>query len=142
MDRYLVHDCPAKLQHEARTTSCEHLSKIGHYFKWLYGSGLWPLSKMQTLSITKVSDRLSKFENYDRDPAEVYWLEGIHYIGCQTPQTDLKDVLEGHAKKAVETQQGLCLACVKRGRVAEEEGNCRAEDEALCVGGTDNAEVA
>ena len=85
-----------------------------HYLQWLGRHGLWPLSKMQTSNITNVSNRFLKFENYGRNPEGFYWLDGVPYAGCQTPQTDLKGLLKQDVDGLLEKRKGLCLACVKQ----------------------------
>lgn len=93
---------------------------------------LWPLAKFQTSNVSNIASRLLQFQNHDRNPAEHYILNGVYYVGCQTPQTDLKALIKQAAEDAVEVQKGLCLACVRLGKVTKEKGNCRTEEETLC----------
>ena len=81
---HLEHFCPAEAQHESRTNSYEHLSKIGHYLQSLCRLGLWPLAKFQTSNVSNIASRLLQFQDYDRNPAEHYVLNGVYYVGCQT----------------------------------------------------------
>lgn len=128
----LQHNCPAKDQHETHTQSCEHLSAIGHSLQQLFNIGLWPTSNIDQMSTSIVSSKIDEFRNYERSPAAEYYLEGEHYIGCDSLRMDIKQRLLEATKEALEKTKGLCLSCVKRGKVTSEEGNCHAEEEILC----------
>jgi hypothetical protein len=140
--------CPAKNQHRPHRQPCYHLSKIGHYFHELSRLGLWPLSGvLYRNNFQTISRKLLEFENYipdevinqqTLDPQTLYQYPVTYtypgqYDNCcfdaSASQIDLRQSLIQAAEDATAAQKGLCLQCVKNGKVSVYEGNCQAQDE-------------
>ena len=119
--------CPNTKKHEKSETICFWLAKSGFFIKELDRIGLWPIPYTNTRkSIQEISSCLRGFENYSvHDP-----FEHDHY--CDTADINLKDLLIQAIETTSKRSRGLCLNCVKNGKIMIAEGNCRATSLELC----------
>lgn len=132
--------CPKQQRHDSHFSPCEYLLKSGHYLKELSSLDLWPISKIiHQTDLAAVSSQLLRFKNHLLDEwgptnanGELFkgrtWVSASTY--CQSPKKDLKSMLQKAADATSTKQRGLCLKCVKEGKVTRDDGNCRAETEA------------
>ena len=124
----LKHECVAAKDHnrENNYRACDHLTKIGYYFAQLSKSGLWPITqKLQQTSLIAISAGLSKIQGYwDGDVSR-----NSYSTHCSSPKMDIKKLIEQAEKNATEKVKGLCLDCVKHGRI-----NCRKSKGQVCEG--------
>ena len=135
---YLQKECPAKRYHEDNNQACELLSKAGHFFQELVRLGVWPLSRIvHQTNLSTMSNQLLHFRNYisdmpgtsdDKDTDT-----NFSHRRCRNNRIDFKSKLEVAVEDAFQLQEGLCLRCVKQGKVTRDEGNCRNTLEHLCV---------
>ena len=121
--------CPKTAKHRAEATWCFHVHTTGCVMEELYSIGLWPIPDTNTqMTIQEVSDRLSRFEDhtftegYDSDEE---W--------CDEWKFDFKQVLLDAVKKT-SVRGGLCMNCVKKGKIMVADGNCRAKSLETCKG--------
>ena len=87
--------------------------------------GLYPTPRPKR----PISDRLSKFEDNSVSETEDY--SGEHW--CDVFHTDFEQPLQQAIKKASE-RGGLCMNCVKKGKIMVADGNCRARSLEFCKG--------
>ena len=106
---------------------CFHLAKTGYYIQELHRLGLWPIPKAYTAkSIQNISDRLLELGNYSAvDPDE----DGLW---CDEAGIDFEDHLLQVRETSSQRSSGLCLNCVKKGKIMSADGNCRAASLELC----------
>ncbi len=133
--------CPRQQQHDSSNTVCEYIVRTGHYLKQLSLLGLWPISKvMPHMSVSTISSRLLHFKNHAVDDMECTFTGGmkirqgdfmITTTDCRSVKTDLKSLLQNAANAASIQQQGLCIKCIRGGKVTKKDGNCRAATETL-----------
>ena len=121
--------CPDKDYHHSSGKICFRVSKSGFYIQELYRIGLWPIPDTSTQkSIEEISNCLLGFEN------DTF----IHRskIGpmCDVANIDFKDLLLQATERTMKRSRGLCLNCVKKGRIMIADGNCRATSLELCAG--------
>lgn len=98
-------------------------------------------------NLSAITKQLTGFENYALDVRQARPLrhsscyDAYHpnYNPCQYAQSDLKELLINAAKAATLVQQGLCLKCVRQGKVSKDEGNCWAKTELMHATGMDYA---
>ena len=142
----LIKKCPEMSLHRIDRQACGLLTVVGHYLSELVRLGLWPLSRIvEQNNINTIASQIQHFENFDETSHEdegddwgcrtppfgpqknkvgkkyVVWRER-----CSVPEIDCKKLLQDATRVASEAQQGLCLNCIKNGRVTTEEGNCQA----------------
>lgn len=129
--------CPKQQQHDVNHTPYEYLLRTDHYLKQLSGLGLWPISRMfHQTNLSDISSQLLEFRNYAVDDVNrntVFRSSSCHHFvtDCQSMQTDFRNILQTAANAVSTQQQGLCLKCIKSGKITKEDGNCRAATEAL-----------
>lgn len=123
---YVEKGCPNKVIHESNGQPCFKLAEAGHCLSELIRLGLWPMSSsLPNANLDDLSQLAFDFKNYARS----------HYRyspACATDNTDFRAMLSQMVADATEVLQGLCLKCVKQGKVTEEEGNRDAADVHLC----------
>ena len=119
--------CRLTARHQANGSKCSRLAKSGFFIEQLDYIGLWPIPYTNTQkSIQEVSSRLLKFENYSsQDTSEYGQL-------CDDTTTDFKHRLLQATEVTSKRSRGLCLNCVKNGKIMIAEGNCRATSLELC----------
>ncbi|KAK3178658.1 hypothetical protein OEA41_000795 [Lepraria neglecta] len=132
-------------------SSCRLLTVAGYYLSELIRLGLWPLSRIvEQTSINTIASQIEHFENFDETSHEdeedgwggrtssggkknrrgkkfEVWQES-----CSVPEIDCKKLLQDAASVASKALQGLCLNCIKEGKVTTEEGNCQARSQWDC----------
>ena len=130
---YLKKDCSFKKNHESNRQPCELLSKAGHFFQELVRLGLWPLSRIiHQTNLSTISSQLLHFKNYYADERSGQRNSGYYEDSyCICDRIDFKSKLENAVNDASVLQQGLCLCCVKQGKITGDEGNCREMHEHL-----------
>ena len=72
--------------------------------------------------LSKLKRRISKFE--------IARISGSN--SCVNPQVDFKRALQTAADDLFRDQKGLCLRCVKEGKMMVIDGNCGAESYESC----------
>ena len=105
---------------------CGVLIVTGMYFQELSHLGLWPMATLERPnagSFSVLKDRISEFE--------IYRIRGSNN-SCAIPHVDLKRALQTAADKLFRNQKGLCLRCVKEGKMMVSDGNCGAESYESC----------
>ncbi|KAL2052230.1 hypothetical protein ABVK25_007389 [Lepraria finkii] len=145
----LIKKCPEMSLHRIGRQPCGLLTVVGHYLSELVRLGLWPLSRIvEQTNINTIASQIQHFENFDEtshEDEEDGWggrtpqfgtrknrarKKQVEYVvlreGCSIPEIDCKKLLQDATRVASEAQQGLCLNCIKNGRVTTEEGNCQA----------------
>ena len=121
-------ECIKTADHRANGTSCFHLARSGCFVQELYAIGLWPIPNTQTqTSIQAISDRLSKFEDNSVSETDGFNSEAW----CDPLNIDFEQLLRQAIKKTAE-RGGLCMNCVKKGKIGIAEGNCRARSLEFC----------
>ena len=117
--------CPKFLVHEKSGTACFRDMKRGFSVRELHRIGLWPIPYISTQkSIQEISNCLLKFNDYSiNDPDK---------SGGLSCDLDFKHHLLQATEKASKRSRGLCLNCVKNGKIMIAEGNCRATSLELC----------
>lgn len=121
--------CPKEFDHVQKQKSCFHTAKSGFYVQELYRIGLWPISdtKIQmAMSIQTISNRLRGLRDYYMTDA---WTMGRQ---CDLAKINFKQRLED-AMERTTPDSGLCLNCVKKGKIMSADGNCRAASLELCT---------
>lgn len=122
----LDQDCPQAEDHEYNHQYCYILSQAGHYFKQLRDLGIWPISKrIYQTSPSIIPAELANFQNYFEDEYGSF--------ECGGGLIDLKQQFMKAVETATLEQRGLCLKCVKQGKVTKDEGNCWAKTELMHV---------
>ncbi len=117
-------DCRTE-EHQGGVESCEHLIMLGIYVKCLSRRELWPISNIQTHSISEVSFAFDSFPNLKYRSAGQRMMGGT---ACSTPQEEkLKRLLDRALAGVDSGLRGLCLFCVKYGASTKKDGNCHAE---------------
>ena len=148
----LIKKCPEMSSHRSDRQACGLLTVAGHYLSELIRLGLWPLSRIvEQTNINTIASQIQHFENFDetsREDEEDDWGGRILSKGkknrvgrrsteiwpesCSVPEIDCKKLLQDAARVVSKAQQGLCLSCIKEGKVTTEEGNCQARSQWDC----------
>ena len=112
--------------HRSNENMCFQVAKTGFYVQELYRVGIWPINKTNTrLSIQEILNRLEGFQDY-------YYVTDSRYTrSCDTAKVNFKQRLED-ARGRMILGSGLCLNCVKKGKIMSADGNCRAASLELC----------
>ena len=78
------------------------IKKAGYFFHRLYSLNIWPVStRLRTLNLDFIQRAIAEFE-----------------------EPEFKERLVTEIVRAVERQKGLCLWCVRKGKMSSREGNC------------------
>ena len=114
--------CSKASAHPSQRETCFQTAKAGFYVQELYRIGLWPINNRNTqMSIQEISNRLQGFRDY--------------YITqswpCVSPIINFKQGLVDATGRMI-SGSGLCLNCVKKGKIMIADGNCRAVSLELC----------
>lgn len=109
---------------QSTNSGCSSAMKIGLFLLELSRLGLWPLSdKVMTASGQAVLGKASQFEGLG---------EPLSGSRCRTCKVSFKELM---TKLAVEqlskVTTGLCLGCVRAGRLMPDGGNCQNKE--FCV---------
>lgn len=127
--------CPRKSTHECKGQTCDVLAEAGHNLSELVRLGLWPMSRV--LPHTNLSRILSQVSHinayYMADSYQGFSGMDHHKNGCPRIDLAFKSILDKLMDDAIELHQGMCLRCVKQGKVTKEEGNCHAARVDLCT---------
>ena len=148
---FINNKCPEMSSHRSDRQACRLLTVAGHYLSELIRLGLWPLSRIvEQTNINTIASQIQQFENFDEtfhEDEEDGWggrtssgskknRRGKEYElwqrSCSVPEIDCKKLLQDAASVASKAQQGLCLNCIKEGKVTTEEGNCQARSQWDC----------
>ena len=90
-------------------------AKAGYVFQELYRLSIWPIStRLNTINLDYIQTAIA----------------GFH----EQKDTSFKDKLVSWISRAVSAQKGLCLSCVRKGKVSMHQGNCQARLRYLCTG--------
>ena len=93
----------------------DHLIKAGHFFAQLYQLYIWPISnQVDVINLDYIKSGITKFDEHKN--------------------TSFKKSLVIEISKAIDAQKGLCLSCVRLGKVSSHQGNCHARLRYLCKG--------
>ena len=120
--------CPNESDHLRKQKICFHTAKSGFYVQELYRIGLWPISDIKiqmAMSIQDISNRLRGFQDYYITDT---WTTGRQ---CDLAKINYKESLED-AVGRMTPDSGLCLNCVKKGKIMSADGNCRAASLESC----------
>ena len=120
--------CPYESDHLRKEKMCFHNAKSGFYIQQLYRIGLWPISDIKiqmAMSIQDISKRLRGFQDYYLTDD---WATGRQ---CKLANINYKASLED-AVERMTPFSGLCLNCVKKGKIMSADGNCRAASLESC----------
>lgn len=89
-----------------------HVREAGYCFQRLFFLDIWPIStRLKTLNLDVIQRAIAEFE-----------------------EPEFKEKLITEIVRAVERQKGLCLCCVRKGKMSSREGNCHARLRHLCTG--------
>ena len=105
---------------------CLQTAKAGFYVQELYRIGLWPINNTNTqMSIQEISNRLRGFQDY--------YITDPYNTGCLVDFADInfKPRLVEATRRMI-SASGLCLNCVKKGKIMSADGNCREASLELC----------
>lgn len=92
-----------------------HLIKAGFFFQELYRLNIWPVStRTESINLDYIQRSITDFNDQDN--------------------TSFKGKLINVIAKAVDAQKGLCLSCVRKGKISSHQGNCHARLRYLCTG--------
>lgn len=98
-----------------RSTPNSDATKAGYVFQELYRLRIWPIStRLNTINLEYIQTEITLF--------------------CEQEDTSFKDKLVCAIARAVDAQKGLCLCCVRKGKVSLHQGNCHARLRYLCTG--------
>ena len=116
------------MQH-SNSQVCDYLSSGSYFLSELVRLDLWPIHNIR---LSTFSGRLLEL-----DPARVcngQWNRDYD-IGnhCQAHKINLISEVQQTVEEMRELHAGLCLRCVKQGRVTEDEGSCRYYRKILCT---------
>ena len=110
---------------------------MGKYLKCLSRRGLWPISNIDTYSISRVLKELASFPDLeDLEDQEYQEYQEYHPAGrrmmagtghSMRQEENLKTQLNEAVDSVDSELRGLCLSCVKYGTSTEKDGNCHAE---------------
>lgn len=119
--------CPVTAKHRNSGSVCFWLAKSGFFVEELDRIGLWPIPYTnKQKSIQEISSSLLGFENYSvQDTYE-------HKAYCDSAKVNFKHSLLQATTATSWRSRGLCLNCVKNGKIMIAEGNCRATSLELC----------
>lgn len=91
------------------------LLKAGYFFRELHRLNIWPIStRCNAINLGCIQRKLVFFEKQDN---RIY-------------QKGLQKVVA----RAIDAQRGLCLACLRKGKVSSLQGNCHARFRYSCTG--------
>ena len=123
--------CPQKATHIAHNEPCVCLSRAGYYFQELRRLSLWPsVSGQDSKSLFASFRQFNQFRNYYTDDERLWAVEG--YGKCLQPKlTDVRGLLVQAIASTMETQRGICLECILKGKHYREDGNCSAQTKAM-----------
>ncbi len=127
---HLQHACKSAAKHKEKLEFCEHLSRTGHFLDELNRLSLWPIpDALHTTNLSAILDKLMDFKPYywdiERDKNTSRYHPRSLKLSCSTSAINFKDCLTTMVFDS-RAPLGLCLACVKQGKVTNEEGNCNA----------------
>lgn len=92
-----------------------HLIKVGYFFGELYRLNIWPIStRFSSINLDYIQRAIVGFNEQDN--------------------TFFKRKLIIVIEQAVDAQKGLCLCCVRKGKISSHQGNCHARFRYLCTG--------
>lgn len=118
------YDCPEDHRGDTNPRVWYQLSEISHYFKELSSLGLWPMSaRLDRIALVRIPSDLYRFSNYASE-SDTYGFQDT-LCNAKSQPKNVKRLLFESVTKLLEHQQGLCITCVKEGRVTRAEGNCR-----------------
>jgi len=128
----LMEPCALKAQHDEYHGECSHLARVGHYFQEISRASFWPTSMISQdgWCIKTVGAKVAMLDTYYQDDEDGI----IKPPSCGDAAIDFDDALMEAVEKAGKNQKGLCLVCVKNGRVTKQDGNCYARESDLCTG--------
>lgn len=90
------------------------LIKVGHVLQELYDLNIWP-----------ISTRLNEI-NMDR-------IQSTFALFSEPDDTSFNRDLNTKILAAVDAQKGLCLSCVRIGKISSHQGNCHSRVRYLCT---------
>ena len=128
LTRHMQTTCMKTTEHnDDDGTICYHLAKTGYYIQELKRIDLWPILYATTAkSVQEVSDCLQKYSNYPiRDTRE-------NGMVCDRANLNFEKHLLQVREMSSKRSSGLCLNCVKKGKIMSADGNCRAASLELC----------
>ncbi len=122
MDTHVGQECRNQDYHHRKATLCTNLAETGHSFKELRRLRIWPMFKLVNgATIEFVSIQVCGFVDFK-------------VSNCPSNfKVDCKERLQKAVEEASKGQLGLCLNCVKKGKIKTLEGNCQAESLELCM---------
>lgn len=92
-----------------------HLIKAGFFFQELYRLNIWPIStRTESINLDYIQRAVADLE--------------------EQANTSFKGNLITVIARAVDAQKGLCLCCVRKGKVSSHQGNCHARLRYICTG--------
>ena len=98
-----------------RPLESDYRIKVGHFFTELYWIDLWPISdQVNEINLDYIQSEIANFDEYK--------------------DTSFKKSLVIEISKAIDAQKGLCLSCVRLGKISSHQGNCQARLRYLCKG--------
>lgn len=112
-------------EHQYNDQPCQHLNVFAKYQKCLFRRRLWPISTIQTYSISEVLKAFESFPNLGYIPTGQRMSGGMDILTSQ--EVNLKRRLDKAVSDVDRKVTGLCLSCIRHGRYNEEDGNCHAE---------------
>ena len=91
------------------------LTKVGYVLQELYGLNIWPIStRVNEINLDRIQSAFAGFNEPD--------------------DTCFKRELNTKILAAVDAQKGLCLSCVRVGKISSHQGNCHSRVRYLCTG--------
>ena len=87
----------------------------GYLLKELHRLYIWPIStRLNLLNMDYIQTAIAGFHEQEN--------------------TSFKEKLVTAIARAVDAQKGLCLSCVRKGKITSNQGNCHARLRHLCTG--------
>ncbi|KAL2037384.1 hypothetical protein N7G274_009869 [Stereocaulon virgatum] len=124
---HLTAQCPSHSLHGTINAACGHLMKSGHYIQELHRLQLWPMPDSDsTKSLRDIYDR---FYGLQRCPIVNPW---CHNSQWDVAKIDCTQLLMTAGHEILAKPVGLCLNCVRDGRIMRQDGNCQKQSLELC----------
>ncbi|KAL6715638.1 hypothetical protein ACLMJK_006599 [Lecanora helva] len=107
--------------------ACFHLAETGHFFQELLRCKLWPFFGDWTdRHLEQTATNLGTFKEYLGD-----FNSGTYY--CTSSKRNFLPQMKPIAEQARKEKLGLCLNCIKQGKITTKDGNCSASRIEECV---------
>ena len=102
-----------------------------HYTQQLFDAALWPQSRINVdIPPSTIPDHLRLIVEFD----SIDFPSECTFFDCGCERRPVRQLFTDAVKRILKETKGLCLCCVKQGRITQREGNCRAVETDCCSG--------